>query len=90
MDPPLWISPEYLYILDWFWELRSYVGDRENPISPGLMTDWQAGKGFLLSVWQRDTLHAMDVKFRDTLAAEIANNEKARAASEARKAKGAR
>lgn len=70
------------YFLEWFWELRSYTKDREDPISPGLMTDWAHGKGILLYPWQRDTLHEMDCRFRLSLAEEIAANEKRRIATE--------
>jgi len=68
--------------------LRSYCEDREKPITPGLINDWQTGNGFLLSHWQRAMLHAMDIKYRVTLSEEVASNAERKSQSDAVAANG--
>ena len=86
-SPPLWLHPDYLYLVEWFWELRSFCKDRDYPITPGLISEWRAEHGIHLEDWHRQALYAMDRKFRATLSEEIAANEERRMAQLERQSK---
>lgn len=64
--------------------MRDYCKDREDPITPRMVLDYETAMGKLLLPWQRDIILSVDAEFRKVLSAEIAYNEKRRIDREAR------
>ena len=83
--PNLWVSPDMMPLVSLFWELRGLCEDRDKPIMPGVMLDYERASGKLLHPWQRSIIFAVDAMFRVTLSEEIAANETRRMEAEKRK-----
>lgn len=72
-NPDFIVREEGQYLFDWFIELdksRSSGMNGPNPLSSGEIKAWAEFTGNIIARWDFRTLHAMDRKYRDTLAIE--------------------
>ena len=56
------IDPEFVYMINWFWELRGYLGGYEIPLTPVNVREFISDK--YPSPDECDTLLAMDRAYR--------------------------
>jgi len=62
---------EFVYLVTWFWELRDYLSDYTNAITPGLVLDWIKLMGELPSSDDCAILFAIDSAYRDAMSSAI-------------------
>ena len=70
------VDIEYHYLIEWFWDLRSYVADNYTPLTPDCVPKWLPDK--YPSRVECDIILAMDLAFRKGMAATVAANEQKR------------
>jgi hypothetical protein len=70
------VDDAYWYLVNWFWELRSYVGDNYTPLTPDCVPKWLPDK--YPSCDECATLLAMDYAYRVEMGKTVAAIEKKR------------
>lgn len=70
------VETSFVYLLSWFWELRSYLGSYDVPLTPDKIPLWLADKYPLTD--ECATLLAMDRAYRVAMGDVMAENEKRR------------
>lgn len=70
------VDAAFMYLLSWFWELRSYAGGYDVALTPDKIPLWLSDK--YPSCDECATLLAMDRAYRVTMGEVMAENEKRR------------
>jgi len=61
---PSWKSE---YLINAYWELRKFIPELSDPITPGLVNDLRADGSFLLNRQERGIIYQMDAALRNEL-----------------------
>jgi hypothetical protein len=70
------VDDEYWYLINWFWDLRSYIGEYDKPLTPDKIIDWLPDK--YPSRDECATLLAMDRAYRVEMGKTVSAIEKKR------------
>lgn len=52
--------------LDLFWKIRGICGDEANPVTPGIITQWERHDCRTFQKWERECFFDMDKALRQT------------------------
>lgn len=60
--PDIKLQPGCEYLIDMFWEMRSFVGaiDSGDRITMSVIRDWESHNGFRLEKWERQCMFSSD------------------------------
>ncbi len=61
------VSSEYEYLVEAFWQLKSLAGGLDSTITPSLLRDYCVDQAILLDRNERAIIYGMDAEFRGAI-----------------------